>query len=177
MYRLLLSCHLVVDFGTNQLWHFGILEWKALILIFPKHSWSWGKLCLILFYSNLKIFISSIRSASQLYLLEIQAQLQKELDPNVRGGSGLLHMVCLVRNYTYTTTKNEGKVVQKKSSKDEKRGLSSFNLVQIQVGRIMKQQTFFGKKNFGWLQSRIISRRSVAGCPIDIGQNSTCPNT
>ena len=50
---------------------------------------------------------------SQLYLLEIQAQLQKELDPNVGGGSGLLHMVCLVRNYTYTTTKNEGKVVTK----------------------------------------------------------------
>ena len=85
---------------------------------------------------------------SQLHLLEIQIQLQKELDPNVGGGSGLLHMVCLVRNYTYTTTKNEGKVVQKKSSKDEKRGLSSFNLVQIQVGRIMKQQAFLGKKLF-----------------------------
>ena len=57
-----------------------------------------------------------------------------------------IHMVYLVRNYT--TTKNEGKVVQKKSSKDEKRGLSSFNLVQIQVGRIMKQQAFFGRKTF-----------------------------
>ena len=34
---------------------------------------------------------------------------------------------------THTQQKNEGKVVQKKSSKDEKRGLSSFNLVQIQV--------------------------------------------
>jgi hypothetical protein len=55
-------------------------------------------------------------------------------------------MVYLVRNYT--TTKNEGKVVQKKSSKDEKRGLSSFNLAQIQVGRIMKQQAFLGRKTF-----------------------------
>ena len=84
-----------------------------------------------------------------------------------------IHMVYLVRNYT--TTKNEGKVVQKKSSKDEKRGLSSFNLVQIQVGRIMKQQAFFGKNsvNFSWLQSRIVSRRLVAFCPIDIRQNST----
>jgi hypothetical protein len=83
----------------------------------------------------------------KLYLLEIQMQLQKEFDPIVGGGSGLLHMVCLVRNYTYTTTKNEGKVVQKKSSKDEKRGLSSFNLVQIQVGRILKEQAFLGEKN------------------------------
>ncbi len=83
---------------------------------------------------------------SQLCLLQIKIQLQKQLVPRVGGGSGLLHMVCLVRNYIYTT-KNEGKVVQKKSSKDEKRGLSSFNLVQIQVGRIMKQQDFFGKKN------------------------------
>ena len=55
-----------------------------------------------------------------------------------------IHMVYLVKNYT--TTRNEGKVVQKKSSKDEKRGLSSFNLVQIQVGRIMKQQAFLGGK-------------------------------
>ena len=82
--------------------------------------------------------------ASQLYLFEIQTQLQKEFEPIVGGGSGLLHMVCLVKNYT--TTKNEGKVVQKKSSKDEKRGLSSFNLVQIQVGRIMKQQAFLEEK-------------------------------
>ena len=53
---------------------------------------------------------------------------------------------------THTQQKNEGKVVQKKSSKDEERGLSLFNLVQIQVGRIMKQQAFLGRKLFElWL--------------------------
>ena len=71
-----------------------------------------------------------------------------------------IHMVYLVRNYT--TTKNEGKVVQKKSSKDEKRGLSSFNLVQIQVGRIMKQQAFLRKNIFGWLQSTTTNGNEAA---------------
>ena len=110
---------------------------------------------------------------SKLYLLEIQIQLQKELDPNVGGGSGLLHMVWLVRNYTYTTKKWGQSSAKEKQQRWEKRPLFIQFSPDSSIGRIMKQQAFLGKKLF---ELRIVSRRLVAGCPIDIGRNSICPN-